>query len=492
MGAARNERHIVVVGGGIAGLATAVQLEKQAQDRGRAVDVTVVDAGDRLGGNIRTEKVDGYTIENGPNGFLDNVAATPALVRHLGLEGRIVRADDSAATRYLYRKGELRRLPAGPLSFLRSPILSVRGRLRVLLEPFMPAAGQGEAVDETVCDFASRRIGDEAARVLVGSMVSGVFAGDIKKLSLPAAFPKMRAMESEHGSLVRAMVSKMRARRAARKAASRGEDVSEETRPGGPAGPGGTLTSFVGGMEELVRSAAEALTNPPRTGWRVEELQRHAAGGWTLYSSVGRSSSGERIDADDVVLTVPSRHAASLLSPLDEELGRLASEVGSAPIVVIALGLRPEQLGRPLDGFGFLVPRGEGPRILGCLWDSSIFPGRRAPEGKVLVRAMIGGAHDPNICDLSDDEIVAEARGDLGTTLGLPEDADPELLRVYRYPAGISQYEVGHLDRLEAMERRLDALPGLWLGGSSYHGVAMNACIERAEVIAREVLERSS
>ena len=479
------ETRIAVVGGGIAGLATAVQLETQSAELGLNVDVTVVEGAETLGGNIRTDHVDGYVVENGPNGFLDNVEATPALVELLGLGDRLVQADDSAAVRYLYRKGALRRLPGGPVSFLRSPILSLRGRLRLFLEPFMSAAAARDGTDETIYDFASRRIGDEAARILVGSMVSGVFAGDIEQLSLPAAFPKMRAMEAEHGSLVRAMVSKMLARRSAKKAAARGEDVSHDTRPGGPAGPGGTLTSFAGGMRELVDAAASKLRRAPNTGWRVASIDRSDQA-WTL-----RSASGDKLDADAVVLTLPSRHAAPLLSPLDAELGELAAGIGAAPIVVVALGLDPSQLRRPLDGFGFLIPRGEGPRILGCLWDSSIFPGHRAPEGKALIRVMIGGAHDPQICDdLSDDEIVAIVRRDLETTLGLPTGVEPELLRVYRYRAGISQYEVGHLQRLDAMRRRLESLPGLWLGGSSYCGVAMNACITQAQEQAGEILAR--
>lgn len=484
MDKASSPKRIAVVGGGIAGLATAVQLETQAAERGLEVDVTVVESSDRLGGNIRTDTDRGFTIENGPNGFLDNVDATPALVKLLGLEDRLVQADESAAIRYLYRKGALRRLPAGPLSFLRSPILSVRGRLRLFLEPFMSSAAAREGRDETIYEFAGRRIGDEAARILVGSMVSGVFAGDIERLSLPAAFPKMRAMEADHGSLVKAMVSKMLARRAAKKAAARGEDVAHDTRPGGPAGPGGTLTSFVGGMRDLVDAAAEKLTTPPKTGWRVASLERNGEG-WSLLAD-----SGDSLAADAIVLTLPSRHAAPLLTPLDAKLGEMASEIGVAPIVVVALGFDPSELKRPLDGFGFLIPRGEGPRILGCLWDSSIFPGHRAPEGKALIRAMIGGAHDRGICDLSDDEIVAVVRRDLATTLGLPIDAEPELLRVYRYPAGISQYEVGHLARVDAMHRRLDSLPGLWLGGSSYFGVAMNACIAKAQEQAGEILDQ--
>lgn len=239
-------RRITIVGGGIAGLATALAVRDLAAARGTDVELSVLEAGPRLGGNIRSEKSDGYTVEWGPNGFLDNVPATLDLVKRIGLEAELQPADASAARRFLYRRGRLHELPSGAVSFFTNPLLSVGGRLRVMGELWNRPEDPG--LDETVHAFATRHLGVEAADFLVAPMVSGVFAGDAKALSLASAFPKMAAMENAHGSLVKAMLAKGRERRAAKKEAAahraRGEAVADLTRPGGPAGPGGTLTSF--------------------------------------------------------------------------------------------------------------------------------------------------------------------------------------------------------------------------------------------------------
>jgi oxygen-dependent protoporphyrinogen oxidase len=460
-------KRVVVVGGGIAGLATALQL-KDRTPASVDLDLHVLEAGPSVGGNIRTERADGWTIEWGPNGFLDSVPATLDLVRRVGLDDRIQRANENAAKRYLYRNGRLHLLPMGPVGFFKSPVLSLKGRLRVLGEPF--ARARPEGVDETVHDFASRRIGEEAASVLVDAMVSGVFAGNTRELSLASTFPKMAAMEREHGGLVRAMVAKKRGRKG-----------------GGPAGPAGTLTSFDGGLDLLPNAAARALGGSVRTDTPVVALERPPSDVPCSSCWVVRLGNGETLLADEVVLAVPSGAAAKLLAPLDADVAATLTQIRPASITVVALGYDAAAMGGAPDGFGFLVPRGTGPRILGCLWDSSLFPGR-APDGKVLLRAMIGGAHDPEATELDDRTLQDTVRRDLYSTMGL--EAEPILTRVYRHPLGIGQYRVGHAARLAAIERGLKRLPGISVAGSSYHGVAMNACIEHAGPHAEAILER--
>lgn len=474
---------VAVVGGGIAGLASAVHLRDCAQELQIDLDVVVLETATRPGGNIRTERTgDGWVIEWGPNGYLDSVPATPALARRVGLGDEIRPSNANAAKRYLYRNGRLHLLPTGPLAFLRSPVLSPAGRVRVLLEPFAHAKPHG--VDESIAEFASRRIGREAASVLIDAMVSGVFAGDIGALSLESTFPKMAAMEAEHGGLVRAMVARMRARHAARKQVdalhARGESTAALTQPGGPAGPAGTLTSFDHGLDRFPAAIAAHLGDAVRLGVAVEGLERTGDGAWRL-----ECSDGSTVDADAVVLTVPATPAAALLETVDGQLSRLVGGIPSAGLAVVALGYDADAIGGEPDGFGFLIPRGEGLRTLGCLWDSSLFPGR-APSGKVLLRAMIGGAHDPEAVSLDDDALLSIVQADLSHTMGI--DAAPVLTRVYRHRGGIAQYTVGHGKRLECIRRRLRDLPGLWLAGSSYEGVAMNACIERAVEHADEVV----
>jgi len=489
-------KRAVIIGGGIAGLTTALHLKDRASEVPGGLEVLVLEASDRPGGNIRTDRVEGFTIETGPNGYLDNVPTTPALVRRLGLESEVQRAEKTAAQRFLYRDGRLHLLPSGPVGFLRSPVLSLPGRLRVLGEPF--ARRRPEGVDETIFQFASRRIGDEAASVLIDAMVSGVFAGDVHELSLASSFPRMAAMEEEHGGLVKAMVARMKGRRTAKREVEarrrRGEDVEGLIQPGGPAGPGGTLTSFQQGLDTLPKAVAGELGDSVRYGVEVvsvgwgegEDVQAEPSGpgdstaGWAI-----RTADGEALSADAVVVAVPSPRAGPILKDFDGILSATVGEIRTTGLAVVALAFQASAMGGPPKGFGFLVPRGAGPRILGCLWDSSIFPGR-APEDKVLLRVMIGGAHDPGAVGEEEGTLTSQVRSDLETTMGLK--AEPLFSRVYRWPLGIGQYTVGHGGRMEAIQTRLKKRPGLWIAGSSFHGISMNACIEKSGEQAAEIL----
>lgn len=477
-------RRVVVVGGGVAGLATALAVRDRARSAGRPIEVRLVEGAPRIGGNLRTLHEAGYTVEWGPNGFLDNVPATLGLVDRLGLRGQLQPADAAAARRYLWRAGRLHLLPSGALSFLTSSVLSLPARLRVLREPWTRPKPAG--LDETVDAFAARHIGAEAARVLVGAMVSGVFAGDSRQLSLAAAFPKMAAMEAGHGSLVRAMLARGRERRAARRRLAelraRGEDAPELSRPGGPAGPGGTLTSFRDGIETLIDGLVRELAGAVECDRSLTGLAPvdGAPGSWRV-----ETREHEALVADAVVLAQPAARSAPVLAALDPQLAAPLEQIPSASLAVVALAWDAAAIGGAPQGFGFLAPHGEGLRILGCLWDSSIFPGR-APEGKVLVRAMIGGALDPGAALLPEAELLAQVRGDLRRAMGIA--VEPEHAWVFRHPLGISQYTVGHLDRLACLERGLAQWPGLHLTGQSYRGVAMNACIEDAGEIAGRIL----
>ena len=468
--------HVVIIGGGITGLATALNLQDRAPDIPPGLRITVLEAGARLGGNIHTDSCAGFTIEQGPNGYLDNVPAMQVLVQRLGLGAEIQTADDSASKRYLYRNGRLNLLPTGPLSFLGSRVLSVRGRIRVMLEPFARAKPRG--VDETIHEFASRRIGPEAAEILIDAMVSGVFAGNTRELSLASAFPRMAAMEAEHGSLVRAMIARQRARR---------KQAGAVPPSGGPAGPGGTLTSFRPGLAVLIERLAGTLDAAIHCNYPVATIEASASKAHTGHPPGWRvvSASGETLQADAVVVAIPSAKAAPLLLSVDSALGDITRQMPVAGLATIALGYEANAIGGAPDGFGFLVPRSEGLRILGCLYDSSIFPGR-APADQVLLRVMLGGAHDPLAVELDDESMLSLVCTDLNKTMGIA--AAPILKRIYRHPGGIAQYATGHQQRLDSIQARLHELPGLWVAGSAYYGVSMNACVEKAALQTEEIL----
>ncbi|MGQ9588770.1 MAG: protoporphyrinogen oxidase [Planctomycetota bacterium] len=472
-------KRIAVVGGGVAGLATAYEILELARARDEPPEVVCLEAEAAPGGNVRTDLAEGFLLEWGPNGFLDNVPATLELVRRLGISERLLPASPAAEARFIFRGGRLRKLPAGPASFLASDVLSLKGRLRVLCEPFGPGpprdAAGGEA-DESVLDFATRRIGREAARVLVAAMVTGVYAGDASRLSLRAAFPKMARMEREFGTLTRALFAK---RRAARR---------EGRKAGGPAGPGGRLTSFAAGFEELVRALAAEIGPCLRLRSKATAISRTPGGCYRIEFSISDRSEGppaEEIEADAVVLACPSWAAAEIARPLDAELGRLLEEIPSAPLAVVHLGFEASEIGGEPRGFGFLVPPGEALRILGTIWASSIFPGR-APPGRVLLTTMVGGARDPKAAGLEDAALLEIVRRDLRAAMGI--GAPPRFARIYRHPRGIPQYEIGHPARLEAIERRLAELPGIFVAGNSYRGISVNSCVEEAPRIAREAL----
>jgi oxygen-dependent protoporphyrinogen oxidase len=282
----------------------------------------------------------------------------------------------------------------------------------------------------------------------------------------------MHEMESAHGGLFRALLAKRRERGRARR---RGEPLGA---------PVGRLTSFREGTEALVRALVRSLEADGvalALGTRASSLRPLPGGGYALALAGGAAA----LEADAVVLAGTARESASILEALEPEVAADLRSIESAPLAVVALGWDAARLGHPLDGFGFLAPRGEGLRVLGALWDSSVFPGR-APAGRALVRAMVGGATDPAAAALPEGELVELVRGDLERTMGIA--AKPDLVRVFRYPLGIPQYTVGHLERLERIEARLRSRPGLVLAGSSYRGVAINACVAEAPAVAGRVL----
>jgi oxygen-dependent protoporphyrinogen oxidase len=449
-----------VIGAGPSGLAVAWDIVARAAAREVDLQVEVFERASRAGGNVWTDTVDGYQVEQGPEGFLDSAPRTLELASELGLANRLVFASAAGRTRYVYAGGRLHRVPTNPVAFLRSGILSLPGRLRVLAEPLCPP---GTADDESVLAFATRRMGGEAARQLVGAMVAGIYAGDPAALSMPAAFPRLAAMERRHGSLTRALVAGRREARGTGRPSS------------GPAGPGGNLTSFTGGLRDLMEGMARALGDRLHLAAEAHDLRRER-GQW-------RVAVGDRDETfDRLIITTPPWQAAGLLGALDPQLAGPLGQIPSAPVTAVALGFAASELDSVnLNGFGFLVPPGQGIRILGCLWSSSIFPGR-APQGRVLLRALVGGARDPEAAGYDDEHLLDLVRYDLAVTMGI--EAEPGLVRIYRFPRAIPQYTLGHLERVRVIQDRLSQLPGLQLHGNGYQGIALNDSIRLSAEIA--------
>jgi oxygen-dependent protoporphyrinogen oxidase len=457
---------IVVIGGGPAGMSVAFELLERAKSRPSGFEVVCLESSDRPGGNVRTERENGFTLEWGPNGFLDNSPPTLDLVKRLGMEDRLLPSDQSSAKRFIFRAGRLRQLPSGAGSFLTSDVLTWGGKFRVFLEPFQKA--KRDEVEESVYSFAARRIGEESARVMVGAMVAGIYAGDAKNTSLQAAFPKMFRMEHDHGGLVKAMLAKMR-------------EKKKDASGGGPAGPGGHLTSFKNGFQELMDGLAKALGPSLRLNARPTRIDDMGVRGYRVHLAEGAP-----IDASAVVLSCPAWHAAPMVSGFDAELGTALTGIPSGSLAVVHLGYANADLPKPLDGFGYLIPRGEGLRSIGTLWSSCIFPGHRAPDGMSLVTVMIGGANDPEAVTLPEGKLLDQVFADLEVAMGL--SAKPRFVKVFRHERGIPQYTIGHMARLATIDRRLAQHPCLLVCGNSYRGISVNAVIAEAPKIADAAL----
>jgi oxygen-dependent protoporphyrinogen oxidase len=450
-------KRIVIVGGGISGLSIAWAVRRLDPN----ANVVLLERSNSPGGHAQTIEDAGYLCETGPDGFLDNAPDTLRLVDELGLGSRLLRSNDAARNRFIFFKGRLHPAPTSAGSFLGSRLLTTGGKARLLCEPFARAADRD--VDETIHRFAERRIGREAADVLIDAMVSGVFAGDAHALSLRAALPRMWALERTHGSLFAALIATRRARRK--------EDV--------PGSPAGTLTSFISGMGELTAALARQLGARVRTGESASCLVPPGeTRTWRVTSTTGNHH------ATTVILAEPSHHAAELVSSFDPFLASELAAIPAAPVAVVCLGYDRSVAGE-LNGFGFLAPRSQGLQILGALWESSIYPGR-APAGKVLLRVIIGGAHNPHAVEATDAVLVQQVSDDLRRSMGL--SAAPEFTRIVRHRRGLPQYNLGHTARLHRIEQLCARHPGLYLAGNSYRGVSLNACITDAARVAAAVI----
>jgi oxygen-dependent protoporphyrinogen oxidase len=453
---------VVVVGGGISGLTLAYRLQQLAP----AAEVTVLEREERPGGKVGTELLKGFRVEIGPNGFLDNNPATRTLCQDLGLADRLVPASDSARrNRFLFLRGRLRLLPSSLLSFLSSDVLSWRAKLSLLMERFRRP--RRDLSDESVDAFARRRTNAEVARTLVDAFVTGIHAGDPALLSVRAAFPRLADFERQHGSITRGMAAAARKRRA--EASARGETP-----------PGGTrMWSFRAGMGLLIDTLRERLHRPPLLGVAVRRLDRAASGSWLV---VGEGT--ERWPADVVVLTCPAYQQAGIIADLDVELADKVGGIAYNRIAVVALGYRRDEVRHPLDGFGYLTPGRERRDVLGVQWCSSIYEGR-APEGHVLLRALCGGWHRADMVSWPDERLLEAVRAELRLALGIT--AAPVFHHIVRWQRALPQYTLGHPDRVAWIDQRVRDYPGLFLGGNSYRGVALNDCVEQADLLAKDV-----
>ncbi len=460
----------IVVGGGISGLATAYLLRERSRTAGLDLDVTLIEKEERFGGKIWSIKDEGYLCEWGPNGFLDSKPQTLDLCASLNVMERLLRSNDNARKRFIYSEGVLHQLPESGPSFFKSRLISWPGKLRLAMEPFIPGPPAG--VDETLASFGRRRLGAEALQKLISPMVSGIFAGDPETMSLNSCFPRIAELEREYGGLVMAMIRLASKKRKERK---EGKVVS------GAAGPGGILTSFRGGIQELTDILAENLGSASVMGGNaVTKISRGTSLPYLVHTETGE------IGADAVILAAPSYASANIIREFDSGMGDVLDAIPYATMVVICFGYERERIEHDLSGFGYLIPKEEERNTLGTLWDSSIFE-NRAPQGNVLLRSMMGGACFPDRINLPDDEVEKRVREDLKLIMGIKEA--PSFVRIFRHSKAIPQYTTGHGARLAALDEQCRQHPGLFLTGNSYRGIGLNDCVAAALKTADEAVD---
>ena len=460
-GAGSAPRSVAVVGAGAAGLAAAWTLVRAG------VAVTVYEAAGRAGGVIRTERHDGWLVEHGPNSLATIPTAVEPLFAEAGLDRLLVQPGREARRRYVVRDGRPVAVPGSPLAFLRTPLLSGAAKRRLLREPFAPPRTEGG--EESVAAFARRRLGPEVESRMIDAVVGGIYAGDPERLSLRHAFPALHALERDHGSLLRGLL------RGLRRGAGRGRAAARGRR----------IQSFADGMEVLPRTLAAALGERLRLAARVAALRRRPDGWEVEMALAGDVVRRERHDA--VLWSAPAHALAALELPgADADAVARIAAVAYAPVAVLALGFRREDVAHPLDGFGMLVPAAEGRRVLGAIFSSTLFPGR-APSGHVALTVIAGGRRRAEDAALSTPALTEHVMRDLRELLGARGEA---VFRAHvRWPRAIPQYELGYGAVHAAADRLERQLPGLLFAGSWRHGVAVGDALSSGIGAAQRLLD---
>lgn len=456
---------VVVIGGGVSGLAAAYAIVSTRPD----VDVVVLEASSRAGGVQRTEQTqDGYLLEHGADSMITDKPWGLDLARRLGLSDQVQGTSTHHRGSYVVSGGRLERVPDGfsllaPTNiraFLQSPVFTPRGKARALLDLVLPRGGQ---TDESLAAFVERRFGREVLEKLAQPMAGGVYGADPARLSVRATIPRFLDAERDYGSVIRGLRARARA--------------SQSEHAGGARY--GLFVSFRGGMQTLPDALRDALGARVRTGMQVKELIPRAGIGFDVRTD------SELLKADAVVLALPAPAAASLLSPLDEGVANELRAIEFGSVAAVNMAYRVADIPHPLDAFGFVVPVVEKRNCVACTWASVKYDGR-APKGHALLRLFVGGYHSPELVERDDSELVRIAREELRALMGIA--VAPAFSRVTRYVRAMPQYHVGHLTRVQAIEDRMVNFPSIALAGNSLYGVGVPDAIHRGESAAQEVL----
>ncbi len=468
---------IAIIGGGIAGLAAAYELEK-SRTAGDAVEYTLYEARPQLGGSLASEIVSGAVLERGPDSFLTEKPAAAELCRELGLGGDLVPSNDTARKTYIVVRNRLVALPDGLMFLVPTKLVptaltrlfSIRTKVRMALELLHPPRSAGH--DESVAALVQRHFGQEAVDRLADPLLSGIYGGDAAQLSAQTVLPRLVEMETKYGSLTRGMLAAHRKMRAAAKNSSKGSNRGAAI-----------FTALRGGMQQLVGALTKRL-DPAclRTATSVSAIEKDAAG-WSV------AAAGAKQEFDAVIMAAPAWVAGDLLASVDPALGAELSAIPYSSSITVNMIYDEARIGPLPEGFGFLVPAVEGRSMLACTFVHRKFLGR-TPPGKAVFRAFLGGMKRDELLAESDDVLVATVRREMNEILGaktISASIEPEYAQVSRWRLAMAQYAVGHRERLQRINSRVAALPGLRLAGNAYDGIGVPDCIRLGRKAAREL-----
>lgn len=475
------EKHVAIIGGGIAGLAAAYTLQKEARAAGLSITFTLFESAPKLGGKILSEEAGDFLVEGGPDSFLQQKPWAAQLAQELGLEQDLIGTNPGQKKLFVVNRGRLTPMPDGVMliiptrfmPFITSSLISWPGKIRMGLDFFIPK--RKDDADESLGDFIRRRLGREALDKIAEPLMSGIHVSDPEQQSLLATFPRFRTQEKEHGSLIRAMLAQ---RRAAARAPAKPSSSSN-----GSAWKSSFFVSLRGGVGQLVQALEKALSGGRiLTGCKVVGLSLQPGGRYKLTAQDGSS-----LLADAVVLAAPAFGSASLVRPFAPALSTALDGIRYVSTATVSLAYRTADVGEnPLHGIGFIIPHRENRRISACTMSSIKFA-HRAPEGQVLLRCFVGGpGREEAVEQHTDAEIIAAARAELADLMGI--QARPVLARVYRWIKGNAQYDVGHLERVKEMHQMCAAFPGLVLTGSAFDGIGIPDCVHQGQQAAEKVL----
>jgi oxygen-dependent protoporphyrinogen oxidase len=506
-------KHVVIIGGGITGLAAGHRLLERARERGAQVQLTVLEASTRVGGTVQTRVRDGFLLECGPDSFISEKPAALELVKRLGLESHLIETNAPFRRSFVVSEGRLLPVPPGfnllaPAnlqSFFKSNIFSWPGKARMTLDLFLPRRRlngntDDDTDDESLAQFVRRRLGQEALERMAQPMVGGIYTADPEKLSLRATMPRFLEMERKHRSLILALRKQSKSSSPEYTAARPGRSgtIGVNAAEGTSGARYSLFLSFDRGMQLLTDKLAERISNfkseilypaAIRVNTSVQTLTREDDASGKSQKWTVKTNTGETIFADAVCLALPAYASAGLLRDVDAQLASELEAIPYASSATINLAYKREDIPHPLDGFGFVVPFIEKRTVMACTFSSVKFAGR-APQGQALLRVFVGGALQPEILELSEAELLSAVRADLRDLVGIEQA--PLFAEVTRWERSMPQYHVGHVRRVRRIEQRLASLTNLALAGNAYSGLGIPDCIrsgeEAADLLAADAL----